>query len=278
MRFGGGGRSSNLEDRRGLGGRAGMGIGGTAVLLILSLLFGRNLFNDVGVSPSAVSTSNGGLSSADSVAEEPEVQVVSGVLDDVQQTWSTVLPKYGQQYTDAKLVLFRDYTQTGCGTGQTAMGPFYCPVDQRVYLDLGFFDELRTKFGAAGDFAQGYVIAHELGHHVQKLLGTEAQVHQAQQRDPQNANRYSVALELQADCYAGVWGHSAQQRGKLDPGDIQEGLAAAASVGDDRILSQAGRSVNSESFTHGSSEQRETWFKRGFDSGDPQQCDTFAGR
>jgi predicted metalloprotease len=274
MRFGGGGRSSNLEDRRGLGGRAGMGIGGTAVLLILSLLFGRNLFNDVGVSPSAVSTSNGGLSTADSVAEEPEVQVVSGVLDDVQQTWSTVLPNYH----DAKLVLFRDYTQTGCGTGQTAMGPFYCPVDQKVYLDLGFFDELRTRFGAAGDFAQGYVIAHELGHHVQQLLGTEAQVRQAEERDPQNANRYSVALELQADCYAGVWGHSAQQRGKLDPGDMQEGLAAAASVGDDRILSQAGRSVNSESFTHGSSAQRESWFKRGFDSGDPRQCDTFAAR
>ena len=278
MRFGGGGRSSNLEDRRGFGGRAGVGIGGTAVLLILSLLFGRNLFNDVGVSPSAGSASNGGLSPADSAAEEPEVQVVSGVLDDVQQTWATLLPKYGTQYTDAKLVLFRDYTPTGCGTGQTAMGPFYCPVDQKVYLDLGFFDELRNKFGAAGDFAQGYVIAHELGHHVQKLLGTEAQVHRAEQNDPQNANEYSVRLELQADCYAGVWGHSAQQRGKLDPGDMQEGLNAAASVGDDRILSQAGRSVNAESYTHGSSAQRESWFKRGFDSGDPQQCDTFAGR
>ena len=278
MRFGGGGRSSNLEDRRGLGGRAGVGIGGTAVLLILSLLFGRNLFNDAGVSPATVSTSNGELSPADSAAEEPMVLEVSGVLDDVQQTWSTLLPKYGRKYTDAKLVLFRDATPTGCGTGQTAMGPFYCPVDQKVYLDLGFFDELRTKFGAAGDFAQGYVIAHELGHHVQKLLGTEAEVHRAQQRDPQSANQYSVRLELQADCYAGVWGHSAQQRGKLDPGDMQEGLAAAAAVGDDRILSQAGRSVNSESFTHGSSAQRESWFKRGFDSGDPAQCDTFAGR
>src|SRR6476646_600983 len=168
MRFGGGGRSSNLEDRRGFGGRAGVGIGGTAVLLILSLLFGRNLFNDVGVSPSAVSASNGGLSPADSAAEEPEVQVVSGVLDDVQQTSATLLPKYGTQYTDAKLVLFRDYTPTGCGTGQTAMGPFYCPVDQKVYLDLGFFDELRTRFGAAGgDFAMAYVIAHDFGAHVQ---------------------------------------------------------------------------------------------------------------
>jgi len=279
MRFGGGGRSPNLIDRRGGGGRMGMGIGGTAVVLILSLLFGRNLFNDIGVSPTgAVATSNGQLSAADSAAEEPEVLRVSGVLDDVQQTWAQLLPKYGTPYTDAKLVIFRDYTPTGCGTGQTAMGPFYCPVDQNVYLDLGFFDELQNKFGAAGDFAQGYVIAHELGHHVQKLLGTEAEVRRAQQRDPQNANQYSVQLELQADCYAGVWGHSAQQRGKLDPGDLQEGLAAAASVGDDRILSQAGRSVNAESFTHGSSEQRESWFRRGFESGDPAQCDTFAAR
>jgi predicted metalloprotease len=281
MRFGGGGRSSNLEDRRGFGGlgRAGMGIGGTVVVLILSLLFGQNLFDDTGVSPTGtVVTSNGGLSPADSAAEEPEVLLVSGVLDDVQQTWTQVLPRYGTQYSDAKLVLFRDYTPTGCGTGQTAMGPFYCPVDQKVYLDLGFFDELRTKFGAAGDFAQGYVIAHELGHHVQNLLGTEAEVRRAQQRDPENANQYSVRLELQADCYAGVWGHSAQQRDKLDPGDLQEGLAAAASVGDDRILSQAGRSVNAESFTHGSSAQRESWFRRGFDSGDPAQCDTFASR
>jgi len=279
MRFGGGGRSSNLEDRRGFGGRAGLGIGGTAVVLILSLIFGRNLFNDVGVSPTgAIATSNGELSPADSAAEEPEVIVMSRVLDDIQQTWAQILPKYGTQYTDAKLVLFRDATPTGCGTGQTAMGPFYCPVDQKVYLDLGFFDELRNKFGAAGDFAQAYVIAHELGHHVQQLLGTEAEVRRAQQRDPQNANQYSVKLELQADCYAGVWGHSAQQRNMLDPGDMQEGLAAAASVGDDRILSQAGRSVNAESFTHGSSAQRESWFKRGFDSGDPAQCDTFAGR
>ena len=281
MRFGGGGRSSNLEDRRGMGGigRAGMGVGGTAVMLILYLLFGRNVLDDAGVSPTgAVATSNGALSPADSAAEEPMVLEVSGVLDDVQQTWASILPKFGTQYTDAKLVLFRDATPTGCGTGQTAMGPFYCPVDQKVYLDLGFFDELRNKFGAAGDFAQGYVIAHELGHHVQQLLGTEAEVRRAQERDPANANQYSVKLELQADCYAGVWGHSAQQRGKLDPGDMQEGLQAAASVGDDRILSQAGRSVNAESFTHGSSAQRESWFKRGFDSGDPAQCDTFAGR
>jgi uncharacterized protein len=278
MRFTGGGRSSNLEDRRGLSGRAGLGIGGTAVVLILSLLFGRNLFDDVGVAPSTIASSNGRLSAADSAREEPEVIFLSNVLDDAQQTWTAVLPKYGASYHDAKLALFRDATPTGCGTGQTAMGPFYCPLDETVYLDLGFFDELRTKFGAAGDFAQAYVLAHELGHHVQHLLGTEDQVRRAQQGDPARANQYSVQLELQADCYAGVWGFSAQQRNLLSPGDVEEGLNAASSVGDDRILQRAGRSANADSFTHGSAAQRESWFRRGFESGDPKNGDTFAGR
>src|SRR3954465_9753621 len=229
------GRSSNIEDRRGGGGgRLGMGIGGTAVLLVLSLLFGRNLFDEV---PAATNQSAGELAPADSAREEPEVRFVSFVLDDAQQTWAQILPKYGAQYHDAKLVLFRGPTQTGCGVGQTAMGPFYCPNDQKVYIDLGFYDELKSKFGASGDFAQAYVIAHELGHHVQHLLGTDQQVRRAQQGDPSQANQYSVRLELQADCYAGVWGRSTQQRDKLDQGDIEEGLNAAASVGDDRILS-----------------------------------------
>jgi predicted metalloprotease len=277
MRFGSGGRSSNLEDRRGLGGRAGMGIGGTAVLLVLSLLFGRNLFNDVGVQPGVATTSNGALSPADSAREEPEVVFVSQVLDDAQATWARILPQYGTPYHDAKLVLFRDATDTGCGTGQTAMGPFYCPLDEKVYIDLGFYNELQTKFGAKGDFAQAYVIAHELGHHVQHLLGTDAKVRRAQQQDPGAANQYSVRLELQADCYAGVWGRSTEQRKILDPGDIDEGLNAAASVGDDRILAQSGRRVNTDSFTHGSAAQRSSWFRKGYDSGDPRACDTFAG-
>ena len=277
MQFGNGGRSPNLEDRRGLGGRT-LGIGGTAVVLILSLLFGRNLFDDAGVAPATAVGANGELSTADSVREEPEVVFVSQVLDDAQQTWATILPKYGTPYHDAKLVLFRGATPTGCGTGQTAMGPFYCPLDEKVYVDLGFYDELRQKFSAPGDFAQAYVIAHELGHHVQHLLGVDEQVRRAQQRDPGSANQYSVRLELQADCYAGVWGYDAQQRNLLSPGDVREGLNAAASVGDDRILQQSGRSVNTDSFTHGSAAQRESWFRKGFDSGDPKQCDTFAAR
>jgi uncharacterized protein len=272
------GRSSNIEDRRGFGGRAGMGIGGSAVLLILSLLFGRNLFEETGTTPGVTTTqSDGRLAPADSAREEPQVRFVSFVLDDAQQTWAQILPKYGTPYKEAKLVLFRGATQTGCGTGQTAMGPFYCPLDQKVYIDLEFYDELQTKFGAKGDFAQAYVIAHELGHHVQHLLGTDAQVRRAQQGDPGAANQYSVRLELQADCYAGVWGRSSQQRDKLSEGDIEEGLNAAASVGDDRILQKAGRAANSDSFTHGSSAQRATWFRKGFETGDPRACDTFGG-
>jgi predicted metalloprotease len=270
------GRSSNIEDRRGMGGRVGMGIGGTAILLVLSLLFGRNLFEDVPAS-ATVDQSGGELAPGDSAREEPEVRFVSFVLDDAQETWARILPQYGARYHDAKLVLFRDATQTGCGVGQTAMGPFYCPNDEKVYVDLGFYDELKNRFGASGDFAQAYVIAHELGHHVQHILGTDAEVRRAHEQDPSAANQYSVRLELQADCYAGVWGHSTQQRDKLDQGDLEEGLNAAAAVGDDRILSQAGRRVNADSFTHGSSAQRVSWFRKGFESGDPRACDTFGG-
>ena len=280
MRFGNGGRSPNLEDNRGGsggGGRA-MGLGGSAVLLVLSLIFGRNLFTEAGVSPSvSVGAGNGrtGLSAADSAREEPQVLFISAVLDDAQSTWAKVLPQHGAQYRDAKLRLYRDVEQTGCGTGQAAMGPFYCPLDERVYIDLGFFDDLQTKYGAPGQFAQAYVIAHELGHHVQHVLGTDAKMREAQERNPGAANQLSVALELQADCYAGVWGNSTQQRNLLEPGEMEQGLAAAASVGDDRLQKQATGRVNPESFTHGSSQQRMSWFKRGFDSGDPRQCDTF---
>jgi predicted metalloprotease len=276
MRFGTGGRSSNVEDRRGLSGRAGMGIGGTVVLLVLSLIFGRDFIGEAGVQPGVSSTSNGGLSAADSAREEPQVVFVSQVLDDAQQTWGQILPKYGTPYRDAKLVLFRDATQTGCGVGQSAMGPFYCPLDEKVYIDLGFYDELQRRLGASGDFAQAYVIAHELGHHVQHLLGTDEQVRRAQQSDPGTANQYSVRLELQADCFAGVWGRSTEGRNHLSEGDIEEGMNAAASVGDDRILQKAGRSANADTFTHGSSAQRVSWFKKGYDTGDPRQCDTFA--
>jgi uncharacterized protein len=277
MRFGMGGRSSNLEDRRGLGGRAGMGIGGTVVLLVLSLIFGRDFIGGSGVQPGVTATSNGGLSQADSLREEPQVLFVSQVLDDAQQTWARVLPKYGTPYRDAKLVLFRDATETGCGVGQSAMGPFYCPLDEKVYIDLGFYDELQRRLGASGDFAQAYVIAHELGHHVQHLLGTDEQVRRAQQSDPGAANQYSVRLELQADCFAGVWGRSTEQAGHMSAGDLEEGMNAAAAVGDDRILQKAGRRANADTFTHGSSAQRVSWFKKGYDTGDPRACDTFAG-
>ena len=278
MRFGSGGRSSNVEDKRGMGGRAGMGIGGTVVLLVLGLIFGRDFIGESGVQPGVTATSGGGLSAADSAREEPQVVFVGQVLDDAQRTWATLLPRSGAQYRDAKLVLFRDATATGCGTGQSAMGPFYCPLDEKVYIDLGFYDELQRRLGASGDFAQAYVIAHEIGHHVQHLLGTDQQVRRAQQSDPGSANEYSVRLELQADCFAGVWGRSTEQRNNLSQGDIEEGMNAAASVGDDRILQKTGRSANVESFTHGSSAQRVSWFKKGFDSGDPRACDTFAAR
>src|SRR6478609_513441 len=282
MRWSPGGTSKNIEDRRGssggFGGMAPMGIGGTIVLLVLSLIFGRDFVGGSSGDTQSPQSSAGEVAppSDQSPEEQREVQFVSFVLDSAQAVWSRVAPqKLGTDWHDAKLVLFRDGTQTGCGVGQTAMGPFYCPNDEKVYIDLGFYDELKSKFGASGDFAQAYVIAHELGHHVQHILGTDAQVRRAEQSDPAAANQYSVALELQADCFAGVWANSTQQRDKLDAGDIEEGLNAAASVGDDRILAQAGRRVNADNFTHGSSQQRVSWFKKGFDTGDPRACDTF---
>jgi predicted metalloprotease len=271
-----GGRSPNLEDRRSSSGGVGrgLGLGGTVVVLALSLLFGRNLFNDLGVEPGAVSSTAAPLTPADSAGQETEVQFVSFVLDDVQNTWSTILPNNGATFHPAKLVLFRNSTDSGCGPAQSVMGPFYCPTDERVYLDLGFFDELKQKFGASGDFAQAYVIAHELGHHVQHLLGTDARVRQLEQRDPSQANELSVRLELQADCYAGVWAHSTQQRRILEQGDVDEALNAASSVGDDRIQQRTTGRINVDSFTHGSAAQRSASFKTGLESGDPKSCNT----
>lgn len=276
MRWTPGGRSPNLEDRRSMGGGMGrgLGIGGTVVVLALSLLFGRNLFSDLGVEPGVGAGTGAPMSAADSSAEEGQVQFVSFVLDDVQNTWAKVLPNYGAQFHPAKLVLFRNSTSSGCGGAQDAMGPFYCPLDERVYLDLGFFDELQQKFGASGDFARAYVLAHELGHHVQHLLGTDAKVRRLQESNPSEANQLSVRLELQADCYAGVWAHSTDQRRMLEQGDVDEALNAAASVGDDRIQKQTTGRVNVDSFTHGSAAQRSEWFKRGFESGDPRNCST----
>ena len=269
-----GGRSPNLEDRRGSGGGFGMpmGIGGGIITLILALIFGPGILSD-----SNTTTSGGevGLSPADSAREEPMVQFVSFVLDDAQNSWANAFQKAGGDFRPAKMVLFRDGTMSGCGPARSAMGPFYCPLDEKVYLDLGFFEELDRRFGAPGDFAQAYVIAHELGHHVQHLLGLDQRVRNAQQNNPDAANQLSVRLELQADCYAGVWAHSAAQRGKLESGDIKEGLDAASAVGDDRIQRQTTGSVNVDSFTHGSAQQRSQWFARGYESGNSSSCDTF---
>jgi hypothetical protein len=203
--------------------------------------------------------------------EEELVDFVSFVIDDVQQTWAKLLPGY----RDAKIVLFRGATQSGCGVGRSEMGPFYCPRDQKVYVDLGFFEDLRARFGAPGDFAQAYVLGHEIGHHIQALTGLSEQVRREQAANRSQANELSVRMELQADCLAGVWGHATGRRGTLEPGDVEEGLRAAAAIGDDRLQRSAGRGVHPESFTHGSSEQRSEWLRRGLESGDPNACDTF---
>jgi predicted metalloprotease len=284
MRWSPGADSSNVEDRRGGGGfgMAPMGIGGSVIMIVLSLIFGRDFVSGSGSgidSAPQQQTASGDVGAIQqSPGEAREVQFVTFVLDTAQATWASVLPsQLGTRWHDAKLVLFRDRTSTGCGTGQTAMGPFYCPVDEKVYIDLAFYNELRDRFGASGDLAQAYVITHELGHHVQHLLGTDAKVREAQEQDPGHANALSVALELQADCYAGVWAHHSQDEQMLEPGEIEQGLNAAAAVGDDRIQRATTGHVNVDSFTHGSSEQRASWFKRGFSAGDPKQCNTFAG-
>jgi len=291
MRIGGGGRSSNLEDRRGsspggfgFGGGRGMGLGAILFAAFMAIVFKADFFSMLGLG-NAVSRSapqeqtSGPAKGVDDAAEEPMVRFVSGVLDDAQAFWAKTLPAtMDAPYRDAKLVLFRDVNQSACGRAEAAMGPFYCPMDEKVYIDLSFYDELARRFKAPGDFAQAYVLTHELGHHVQTILGTSEKVQRLQQQRPQLANEASVRLELQADCFAGAWGHSAAERGLLDPGDVEEGLRAATAIGDDAIQRQTQGRVVPESFTHGTSEQRLTWFRRGLDSGDPRQCDTFAAR
>jgi len=274
MRWSYKGRSSNLEDRRGLSlGRTGtgVGLGGALLLLALSYVFKIDLlsiFSDSGAgygNPPAASRS----APVTDGEEEPMVQFVSFVLDDAQQTWNRLL---GPRYRDAKLVLFREAVRSGCGTAPAAAGPFYCPADQKVYIDLSFFDELNQRFGAPGDFARAYVLAHEIGHHVQNLLGIARGMGGAQR-----SNELSVRTELQADCLAGVWGHSTAQRDILERGDVEEALNAATAIGDDRLQRMSRGEVNPDTFTHGTSAQRVQWFRRGLEQGSIEACDTFQG-
>jgi predicted metalloprotease len=280
MRWRRGERSESLEDRRaeggrGFGGGAQIGLGGLLLLLAASYFFGQDLLTPVLEQTQTMSVPTeappGGPPAQTSPEEEERVDFVSFVIDDLQGTWAKVLPGY----QPTKLVLFRGAIQSGCGFAQAAMGPFYCPVDEKVYIDLAFYEELRRRFGAPGDFAQAYGIAHEVGHHVQKQLGIEQEVRRAQRARPGAANALSVRMELQADCFAGVWGHSTGRRDILERGDVEEGLNAAAAIGDDRIQRQTAGEVQPEGFTHGSSEQRVAWFRRGLESGDPNGCDTF---
>jgi predicted metalloprotease len=266
----------NVEDRRGMGmGGGGLGLGGVVIALIAYFF---------GIDPSVV------LNMAEQAAPERESreaqrgtpadaagQFVSKVLGSTEDVWGTVFRQSGAGYRPPTLVLYDGQVRSACGMGQAAMGPFYCPGDEKLYIDLAFFRDLQTRFRAPGDFAQAYVIAHEVGHHVQKLTGAFQKLESAKARGSKaDFNRTSVRMELQADCYAGVWGHHAGNMNQLDAGDIAEGMNAATAVGDDRLQKQSQGRVVPESFTHGSSEQRVRWFKRGLDSGRPRDCDTFS--
>jgi uncharacterized protein len=285
MRWDEGHQSPDIIDRRGQGAPLG-GMGGTGLLALLPLL-GRSKLGWVVIAIVLLVSIGGGLGGFfgggdDSTSQAPaagqvksqdkKAQFVGFVLDDTQNTWKAML---GSQYQNAKLVLFSGATQTACGAGRAATGPFYCPTDQRVYIDLSFYDELERRLGARGDFAQAYVIAHEIGHHVQNLLGISDKVHTARKADQVGADNLSVRLELQADCFAGMWAHATNNRGILETGDLDEALNAAAAIGDDRLQKQSTGRVQPESWTHGSSEQRSRWFKKGYESGAMDACDTF---
>jgi uncharacterized protein len=286
MRWTPGGSTDDIEDRRDESGGGGggfgfggmhIGIGGLVILFVLSLVFKQNFFALLGGGASsqpssAVSRPNPALDEQ----EKPLVQFVTFVLNDTQKTWDETLPQQaGVPYHHAKLVLFRDEIYSGCGSAEAATGPFYCPADEKVYIDLGFYDELKQRFGAPGEFAQAYVLAHEIGHHVQKLIGVESKVRQLQNSSPSQANPLSVAMELQADCLAGVWAHTTQQRGLLDAGDVESALHAAAAVGDDHIQQMTRGRVQAETFTHGTSQQRMDWFNKGLNTGTIAACNTF---
>ena len=282
-----GGMSDDIEDRRdssgggrGFGG-GGLGILGFLVLLVISLVTGHNFIGAYLSGSGAHSTTQStpaGSPRPHPAGEDRDAQLISFVLDDAQHTWTRIFADQGKQYRHAKLVLYRDSTYSGCGTARATTGPFYCPQDQKIYIDLGFWDELKRFGGDTGDFAQAYVITHELGHHVQNLLGIESRMQRLTQRDPEEKNPLSVDLELQADCFAGVWGHSTEQRNIVHPNDVAGALKAAAAVGDDHLQRMSGRAVSPESFTHGTSAERKEWFTKGLEGGTIQSCPTFNGK
>ena len=275
-------RSDNVEDRRGMpmGGGAGVKVGGGMLLVILlvSVLTGTNPLDLIGGlqegAPPPVSDTGPARKPP---ADDAQADFIRAVLGDIEDTWGRAFSQGGGTYEPPRLVLFSGAVQSACGQASAAVGPFYCPPDRQVYLDLQFFRELSERFGAPGDFARAYVVAHEVGHHVQNLLGTAERVHRQRSRmDQASANALSVKLELQADCYAGVWGNSAARRNILEPGDVEAALAAATAIGDDRLQKQSRGVVVPESFTHGTSAQRVRWFRTGLDTGDVRRCDTFS--
>ena len=278
MKWKGGRRSRNIEDRRGARGPKLLGGGiGTIVLILVALYFG------IDPAPLLQGLQEGGSSSgtrptAEDLRNDPLADMVSVVVADTEDVWTEIFAEQGMRYREPVLVMFTGSTRSACGLGQAAMGPFYCPADQKAYIDLSFYEQMRTRFRAPGDFAQAYVIAHEIGHHVQNLLGISGKVHDMKQRVGQaEANALSVRLELQADCLAGVWAHRAHRaRNIIEAGDIEEALNAASAIGDDALQRQSRGTVVPESFTHGTSAQRQTWFRIGLESGDPDNCDTFS--
>lgn len=280
MRWEGNRESDNVEDRRGGGmpmlGGGRIGLGTIAIALVGWLVFDINpltLIDAMSGGPGQVQQ----VPAHKTPADDQMAKFVSVVLADTEDVWQDIFRKQGAQYRDPRLVLFTGATPTACGTGQSAMGPFYCPADQKVYIDLGFYQTMKTRLGAPGDFAQAYVIAHEVGHHVQNLMGISEKVQNLRRRaSEKEANALSVRLELQADCFAGVWAYHAQEARKiLENGDLEEALNAASQIGDDTLQRSAGRAVVPDSFTHGSGKQRVRWFREGFDSGDVRQCNTF---
>ena len=282
MRWQSGRRSENVDDRRGLRvsrGLAGGGLG-TIVIVLVALYLGVDPSTIMNIVPTGGGTRVEQSDEPRPAAENALADFVSVVLADTEDAWGGIFRAGGRAYEAPTLVLFTDAVESACGLAGAASGPFYCPPDRKLYLDLSFFGDLDRRFGASGDFAQAYVVAHEVGHHVQNLLGIEGKVREARGRsDKREANRLSVLLELQADCLAGVWGnHAERSRGLLEPGDLEEALRAATAIGDDRLQRKAGGRVVPDSFTHGSSEQRMRWFRRGFESGEVARCDTFSAR